>query len=427
MAFHGILFCCFGHLPDTGPWNMPKPRAHKVESATARRKLEVHKKPYWVTISPGIALGYRRNQGAGTWSVRVAAHGGEWVKRIGLADDLEPAAPPAVLTYWQAIDAARALARKEPGDAGDITRPVTVAEAIDRYETDLKARGGSLNNASRVRVHLPPTLASKPVALLTALELKKWRDGLTAKGLAPATVNRTRVGLRAALELAAAHDPRITNVRAFKIGLQGLADANRARNTILDDGTVRRLIAAAYDHDRHFGMLVEVLASTGTRVSQAWRLEVGDLQADKLRLMMPLSAKGRNRAKALERRAVPIGEGLAALLAQEAGNRPPDAPLLRLANGQPWTWNGPLRRAWAAIIAATGIDANTTPYSLRHSSVVRALLAGTPVRLVASLHDSSVKMLEASYSRYISDAEQSDTVARRGLLALDAPASNVSR
>jgi len=43
---------------------MPKPRAAKLETATARRRLDVRKKPYWTTISPGIALGYRRNDGS---------------------------------------------------------------------------------------------------------------------------------------------------------------------------------------------------------------------------------------------------------------------------------------------------------------------------------------------------------------------------
>src|SRR5215472_872990 len=92
---------------------MPKPRAAKLETPTARRKLAVAKKPYWKTISPGIALGYRRNEGAGTWSVRVADSGTEWIKRIALADDLEAASPPAVLNYWRAVDAARALARRQ--------------------------------------------------------------------------------------------------------------------------------------------------------------------------------------------------------------------------------------------------------------------------------------------------------------------------
>ena len=122
---------------------MPKPRAARLETPTARRKLAVRKKPFWITISPGIHLGYRRNQTAGTWSVRVADSGAEWIKKIALADDLEAASPPHVLSFWQAIDQARAFARRQPGEAIDESRPLTVSEALTLYEKDLISRGGS--------------------------------------------------------------------------------------------------------------------------------------------------------------------------------------------------------------------------------------------------------------------------------------------
>src|SRR5262249_28220671 len=154
--------------------------------------------------SPNIALGYRRNQGAGTWSVRVTGSG-EWVKRIALADDLEPSNGRDVLSYWQAVDEARKLARRQPGDTDDSNdgRPLTVGEALDRYERDLEARGAGVYNAQWARKHAG-SLLSRPVALLGANELKRWRNGLLKKGLAPATVNRIRNCLRAALETAAA-------------------------------------------------------------------------------------------------------------------------------------------------------------------------------------------------------------------------------
>src|SRR6516164_5161350 len=305
MAIHGAL-CYFAPLLRTltghGAPRMPKPRAAKLETVTARRRLDVRKKPYWIRLSPGIHLGYRRNEGAGTWSVRVADGGAEWIKKLALADDLEPASAPAVLNYWRAVDAARALARRQPGAADDESRPVTVSEALALYEKDLLARGSSPYNAEHARIHLTSAILSKPVALLGATELRKWRDSLLAKGLAPGTVNRTKTGLRAALELAAAHDPRIGNERAWKIGLAALPDSHRARNVILDDVTVRRIVAAAYDHDRALGIMTEVAATTGARLSQLARLEVADLQAD-----LP---EPRLRNKRHERRPVPITPAL---------------------------------------------------------------------------------------------------------------------
>jgi aerobic carbon-monoxide dehydrogenase large subunit len=41
-----------------------------LETRTARLKLSVRAKPYWVTVAPGISLGYRA--GPGSWNVRGA-------------------------------------------------------------------------------------------------------------------------------------------------------------------------------------------------------------------------------------------------------------------------------------------------------------------------------------------------------------------
>jgi integrase len=322
------------------------------------------------------------------------------------------------------VNAARALARRQPGAADDESRPVTVSEALTLYEKDLLARGGSPYNAQHARIHLTGAILSKPVALLGATELRKWRDGLLAKGLAPGTVNRTKTGLRAALELVAAHDPRITNQRAWKVGLAALPDAHRARNVILDDASVRRIVAAAYDHDRALGLMTEVAAVTGARLSQLARLEVADLQADgpEPRLLMPLSAKGRTRNKRHERRPVPITAALASMLKQEAAGRPSEAPLLMRSNGEAWGHgrNRHHRNDFRAVVQAAGLDPDVvTLYALRHSSIVRQLLANVPVRIVATLHDTSVKMIERTYSRHI--AEHTDALARRALLDVSQP------
>src|SRR5262245_17615879 len=408
---------------------MPKPRAAKLETATARRRLDVRKKPYWTRLSPGIHLGYRRNEGAGTWSVRVADGGAEWIKKLALADDLEPATPPGVLNYWQAVDAARALARRQPGAADDESRPVTVSEALTLYEKDLLARGGSPYNAQHARIHLTGAILSKPVVLLGATELRKWRDSLLDKGLAPGTVNRTKTGLRAALELAAAHDPRIANQRAWKVGLAALPDAHVARNVILTDDEVRRIVAAAYEYNRALGLMVEVAAVTGARLSQLSRLEVADLQSDggEPRLLMPLSAKGRARNKRHERRPVPITAALASVLKQEAQGRASDAPLLLRANGERWGHGRSRhhRDDFRAVVEAARLNPDeVTLYALRHSSIVRQLLANVPIRIVATLHDTSVKMIERTYSRHI--ASHSDEIARRALLDVSQPpAANV--
>ena len=53
-------------------------------------------------------------------------------------------------------------------------------------------------------------------------------------------------------------------------------------------------------------------------------------------------------------------------------------------------------------------------YALRHSSIVRMLLKNIPIRLVASLHNTSVDMIERTYSKYIT--EHGDDISRKALL-----------
>ena len=420
MPFDANIFRSLGYFRDT---EMPKPRAAKLETATARRRLPVRKKPLYVTISPGIALGYRRNIGGGSWSVRCTSRGADWTKRIGLADDLEPADDRHVLTYWQAIDVARALARRQPG-ADDANRPVTVSEALDRYQRDLESRGADAQNANRVRRHLTPTLATKPVALLTMNDLRHWRDGLVSKGVAPATINRTRAGLRAALELAASLDDRISNRNAFRSGLKSLPGGKNARRVVLPNSDVLRIVEAAYQEDRAFGVLVEVLAQTGARISQVARLNCADLQADRAdpRLLMPTSYKGRAGEKERQHVPVPITAALAALLAELKGDRADDRPLLRKSGGSRWLelnksehWT-----LFRTVAERAGFDPDAiTTYALRHSSICRALLSGVPVSVVAKLHDTSSDEIEAHYAAYILDVA-GDVLSRKGLLQPEA-------
>jgi site-specific recombinase XerD len=395
-----------------------RPRSPQTENRASRLRLKPRRKPYYTAIAPGIRLGYRRNQGAGSWTVKVAnGHGGHWIKAFAIADDHQDADGATVLTYWQAIDKARAVAGGENGNtivAGD--RPVTVAEAIANYAAELKSRNADAYNVTRIRFHLSPALANKIVGQLTARDLRHWRDGLLKKGLAPASADRSGRALKAALNLASKEDPtRITNTAAWRDGLARLPDAEVARNDILTDSDVRALVAAAYALSPEYGLWVETHATTGARTSQLERLEVRDLQDSKAnpRLMMPSSHKGKRRR--VERKPVAIPASLAVALRHAAAARAPEAPLLVPPGGET------LLRNWLKrIVKAAKLKPGTTMYALRHSSIVRMLLAGTPIRIVAVHHDTSVPMIEKNYSRHIGD--HADTLVRRGLIDMSAPA-----
>lgn len=407
-------------------------RFAKLESRSARLKLPVAKKPVFAKIGPGLGLGYRRNQSAGTWVARVAdGKGKNRTEKIGVADDFDEADGAEIFDFWQAQDRARAWGRH--GDAGDSdgSKPATVEKALDRYEANLKTRGGDAANVARVRIHLSDTLKSKAVALLSERELRSWRDGL-AKRMAPASVNRTATALKAALNLAADTDARIQSRRAWEVGLATIHDAEESRNIILSDSLVRSVIGVACEQGKEFGLLVEVAAVTGARVSQLARLEAQDIQGDRAdpRLMMPSSKKGRAHKK-ITRRPVPVTVDLAERLLKCAEGRPSSAPLLAKPGGERWKRSDHTRLFKRAVTTLVTREAKkpgapkqikldghepdeVTIYALRHSNIVRQLLARVPIRVVAANHDTSVMMIERTYSRHISD--HADALARGALL-----------
>jgi integrase len=390
-------------------------RSSSLETRTSRLRLPVRKKPYAFTvIAPGIAVGYRRCAGPGRWVLRAAnGRGGYWTDVIGLADDHEDANGDSVLSFWQAQDRARILVRGKEAE-GD--RPITVAAALDDYETDLQARRGRVGNARYPRTLLSPTLLSRPVGLLTSKELRRWRDGLLA-GRTPSSVTRICKMLAAALSLAAKHDSRIVNRDAWRLGLAALPDAHVARHAGLTEAQVRAIVSAAYEIHPAFGLWTECLAVTGARPSQIARLTVDDLQPD--RLLMPSSAKGKGH-KRVRRFPVPLPTSLVVNLRQAAHGRRPGDPLLRRPDGQPWRPGGGEHfDLFTAAATAAGVP-EATAYSLRHSSIIRMLLAGTPAQVTARLHDTSTTMLERTYAAYILD--HSDAIARRSLLDLAQPA-----
>lgn len=73
-------------------------------------------------------------------------------------------------------------------------------------------------------------------------------------------------------------------------------------------------------------------------------------------------------------------------------------------------------RPWRAICEKAEVR-GVIPYALRHSSIVRGIRAGLPIRLVAALHDTSVAMIERHYARWIADGL--DELAARAIIELD--------
>jgi hypothetical protein len=393
--------------------------SEKLKNRTNRLKLPPKRKPYKVLISPGIFLCYRRNAGRlvegekrrdapGTWSVEAG-----WLRRFSLADDYETANNDSVMSYHQAVARALKLAR---GSEGDTDKPVTVAEALDAYETDLAARGGAKYNATSVRNHLSPAMLSKVVMLLGETELRDWRNGMIAKGLKLSSANRIGKSFKAALALAAKRDgKRISNGAAWKNGLKPLkaktGNAPPRDNYYLPDATILAITRECTVEDADFGALIETLAGTGARESQAlklWPDDILDGDSEAPRLMMWCSNKGAA-DRDPEQRAIPITPKLAEMLRARAIARGSRKPLFDRI------WN--VSKRFRVVLKRLDLDLTLSPYLLRHSSVIRQIRKGTHLRIIAFNHDTSAQEIERTYARYLNAASDD---ARKGLLADDA-------
>jgi integrase len=110
-----------------------------------------------------------------------------------------------------------------------------------------------------------------------------------------------------------------------------------------------------------------------------------------------------------------LGEDIIEVLLSEILDRPKEAPLferwrheqaagsfcLKSERG-PWK-TAELTRPWYAIRERAQLT-EVIPYALRHSSIVRGLRNRLPIQHVAKLHNTSVKMIERHYAKYISTA-----------------------
>lgn len=416
----------------------------RIQDRTARGRLALRNTPYWRILSEGRHLGYRRGARKGAWVARYfcTERGAYITSSLAEADDVRDADGRDILNYKQAFDAALRwieIATRGPSATSD--PDMTVGDAVDAYITARDARrssqaGRALHSDAYYTltrfVLQDSRLPMIRLASLTEGDLRGWQLRMARKK--PSSVQRVVNDLKAALNKAfEVHrqvlpgDLPITIKFGLKVDAPEVLLTVARDNQILSDDQVRRVVAAAIAIDEDFGRLIVLLAATGARFSQIARMTVGDVQTEQSRLMVPQSFKGRKRQ--LQYIRVQVGADTLAALEPVVFGRPASAPLLEhwrhkqigpmewvpVERG-PWTSSSAMIRTWNRAVADAKLPARTIPYGLRHSSIVRGLRAGLPIRLVAALHDTSVAMIERHYSRWIT--EGLDELAARAVVPI---------
>ena len=408
-----------------------------ITSRAARKALGVG--VYWRAIDPDVHIGYRKGKLGGRWLARWYAGEQKYSQAtIGTADDFlsegNLSYEAAVKVARETVELARLRARLDA--AGP---PVTVQTAVETYtkmrdmrDTVRKGRPCRSDASSRLTLHVLGNSKFCETALrdLVDEDLVKWVADL-APDLKLSTRRRLINDFKAALNKAylsnrAGLPPDFDKTIKFGLALDEAVPEDEFQevrdNQILKDEQIRQIIDAArvLDEDGDFARLVIVLAATGTRFSQAKRILVSDVQPQHSRMLVPNSWKGTKTGTA--RVPVPIGADVLAALLPAIEGRSPDVPLLerwyrkqigpaeweRVERG-PWKTASEMTRDWKKVVRALGLQ-GVVAYSLRHSSIVRGIRVGLPIRLVAASHDTSVQMIERHYSRWIADGLEELTV-----------------
>lgn len=403
----------------------------RLETRDARARLKVRHDPYWRSIHPGLAVGYRKGPRGGVWLVRKL-EGGSYVKQtLGPADDFADADDSDALSFREAQMAAIRF-----GDAPTATRHVssnpTVATVMDEYLRTHKARSRAWRETERAaNAHILPAFGRRRVDDLTTTEIRHWHEKLattppTNRGKVmpfdptdpeqvrrrQATANRVLTVLKAALNFAwqeghAASTDAWRRVKPFRN-----ADAPKVR--YLNEDEIRRLINACTPE---FRPLVQAALLTGCRYGELVRLRVEDYNPDAGAVHIIESKSGKARH-------VPLTDDGERLLSDLAAGRAAHERLFLRPNGEPWGKSHQFRPLREACTRA-GIDPPIAFHDLRHSYASMLAMRGVPLQIIATaLGHADTRMTMRHYA-HLMPSYVADTI-RANLPSLGVEASNVT-
>lgn len=318
-------------------------RDPKLESRTAHATLNARKAPYWRTLEPGLALGFRRGKTGGLWIARRYLDARKYeTKSIGIGDDHMDADGVTILSYAHAICAARSWWLERQRQETQHSQPRTdysVSDALDDYLAHLAAKGSrDLEGArGKIELHIRPALGAEIVSKLTTRRLSDFQgslgqsarlgrskrpvrlptalsdDAAEAVRARRATANRIMTALKAALNLAFQHGLVPSDHAWRRVKRFPHTDAPRIR--WLSKEHIRELDACLTSPFRD---LVQGALVTGARYSELCALRCHDFDPKSKTLQLRRTKHGKQRTVYLN------AEGLSVISRAVQGQQPSD-------------------------------------------------------------------------------------------------------
>lgn len=393
----------------------------RLETTTARSRLQRGRQPHWHTLVPGRAhLGWQRwpNEPAGRWMLRRYIQRHQYqVTPLGSADDQGDADGQRVLSFAQAEAKARAML---VGGTGKV-HGMTVRQAFEHYVAHKETLHQPVADLlSRGRAHILPTLGSLVVEDLDAAQLRRWlatlatapaqvrpKAGVAQYQTAPrteddkrrrkASANRVLSMLKAALNHVY-DEGHVANRDAWGRKLKPFRDVETARIRYLSVAEAQRLLNAC---DQDFRPLVRAALETGCRYSELARLEVHDFNKDAGTVTI-------RKSKTSKARHVVLTDDGRAFFKQYCLGRAGNALMFAHADGTGWKASEQGRVMDDASEHAR-LKPRITFHGLRHTWASLSVMAGVPLLVVAkNLGHTDTRMVEKHYGHlapsYIADA-----------------------
>ena len=388
----------------------------RLGTRTARSDLKAQHQAYWLNIAEGVALGYRRGPQGGSWYCRVYEGAGKYRQDyIAGADDHIDANGETVLTFYQAQERARQLARQREKQRGiGIKADATVKQAAERYLDWFRQHRKAVRETEHViRVHILPALGDKKLDALTTPQLRTWLEGLAAqraklrssKGKpkyrpAPKTADEKRARRSTA--------NRILNVlkailnRAFEQGMvasdaawrkvKPFPKADEARIRFLTDTEATRLVNACPSELR---MLVRAALLTGARYSELTDLAVRDVNLRTRQIYIARSKSGSPRH-------VPLNPEGVELFRKAIAGKTGDALVFARPDGEPWGKNHQVRPLIEASQAAKIIPPISF-HELRHTYASHLAQAGVDLLTISKLLGHADTRITSKHYAHLAD------------------------
>lgn len=378
-----------------------------LSKVSGRENLELRREPHWMRLGTGNSLGFRRmtSSSEGTWIARYwdSIQSKKPMKSLGEFREL-PKNQRFTAAKIEAENWFQHLGRG--GQAGTYT----VTNACGDYAKHVRSTKGvkAANDAStRFKNYVldDPAFASVELSKLTPQVIEKWLDRVRKRPStaganrgqlrSDSTLNRDITPFRAALNYALGQ-AYISSDFAWKNKLKPLKNADTKRQLYLDKEQRKLLIDLSADDLKLF---VQGLCKLPLRPGALASLVVRDFDP-RLNVIQIADDKGK------EFRLLHLPESAAALFLMATKDQMPETPIFRRDNGKAWnkdSWKVAIKDA----VEAAALPADTTAYTLRHSTITDLVHAGVDLLTVAQISGTSVRMIEKHYGHLRSNVAKS--------------------